>query len=138
MSFLLSNNNNYSPPFNHREIGQEFCKYYYNTFSSCGLNGIAHLYHPEAKITFLEEECVGIIEYNQKLSNIGLPLLSFNNLIGTTQPHNNDTIIISVNGDCCVSNGFRNNNWGKFSDVFVITLFNGNWVIIHHIFKVIA
>jgi hypothetical protein len=132
MSFLLTNNN--PPPLNHKEIGQEFCKYYYNAFSSQGINGISHLYHPEAKITFLEEECIGVIAYNQKLSNIGLPRLTFNNLIGTTQLHSNDCIIINVAGDCCANDGI----WGKFSDVFIITLSNGNWIIIHHIFKAIA
>ena len=132
MSFLLSNNN-INPPFNHREIGQEFCKYYYNTFSFYGLGGITTLYHPEARITFLDEECIGVIAYNQKLMNIGFPKLIFNNLVGTAQPLNNDTIIISVIGECCV----RNDNWGKFNDVFIITLYNNNWIITNHIFKVI-
>jgi len=138
MSFLLSNNNFNAPPLNHKEIGQEFCKHYYNSFSSYGINGVTNLYHQDAQITFLEEECVGLIAYNQKLLNIGLSKLMFNNLIGTTQPHEINSIIISVTGDCCVYNNLQNNNWGKFSDVFIINQINGNWFITHHIFKVIS
>jgi hypothetical protein len=135
MSFLLSNNNFNVPQLNHKEIGQEFCKYYYNAFSSQGLTGVANLYHPDTQITFLEEECVGLVAYNQKLINLGLYKLMFNNLIGTTQPHGLDTIIISVTGDCCAYNGIQ---WGKFSDVFIINQLNNNWIITHHIFKAIS
>ena len=138
MSFILSSNGVQPPPpyphLSHKEIGQEFCKYYYNAFASNGINGIANLYHPEALITFLEEECVGSVAFSQKLNNLGLTRLLFNNLVGTTQPHNNDTVIISVSGDCCA----HTNHWGKFSDVFVISLMGGNWVIVHHIFKVVV
>jgi len=133
MSFLLSNNNLNPPQLNYKEIGEEFCKYYYNSFSSYGINGVINLYHPDARITFLEEECANIIAYNQKLLNIGLSKLMFNNLIGTTQPHGTDTVIISVVGDYCTSN----NIWNKFTDVFIISLLNGNWIITHHIFKII-
>jgi hypothetical protein len=134
MSFLLSNNNFNPLQLNHKELGQEFCKYYYNAFSSYGINGVVNLYHPYAQITFLEEECVGVVAYNQKLINLGLSKLMFNNLIGTTQPHGTDNIIISVAGDCCAHNGI----WGKFTDVFIISLLNGNWIITHHIFKAIS
>jgi len=131
MSFVLSNNNFNIPQLNHKEIGQEFCKYYYNAFSSQGLPGVANLYHQNAQITFLEEECIGIVAYNQKLLNIGLCKLMFNNLVGITQAHDQDTIIISVTGECCAT------CWGKFTDVFIINQQNNNWIITHHIFSLL-
>ena len=135
MSFILFNNN--LPQLNHKETALEFCKHYYNTFSNHGINGIMNLYHSNAQITFLEEECVGMIAYTQKLINSGLSKLIFNNLIGTTQSYNMDAIIINVIGDYSINNGI-NNNWNKFSDVFIINYINNNWIISHHIFKIIV
>ncbi len=139
MSFILSNNNFNVPQLNHKELGQEFCALYYNSFSSHGINGVVNLYHPSAQITFLDEECIGVIAYNQKLINIGISKIVFNNLIGTTQSHGADTIIISITGECCPYIGLHcDNNWNKFSDVFILNQINGNWIISHHIFKVFA
>jgi hypothetical protein len=139
MSFILTNNAiNNQPIFDYKHVGLEFSKYYYNMFSSQGLQNLSNLYDLNALITFLEEECIGFVALNQKMSNLGINKMLFNNLIGTTQPHQDDSVLLNVTGECAVS---TNNSgvpiWGKFNDVFILTLINGNWIIKQHIFKII-
>jgi hypothetical protein len=128
MSFFLSNNNLNSQQFNYKEIGEEFCKYYFNMVSYYDVN---HLYHPQAFITFLEEEFIGVNAYNEKLLSIGSPKFVFNNLNGTIQPLGQN-IIISIN----YYNNILNNNWNKFTNTFILTQLNNNWIIINQIFKI--
>ena len=132
MSFLMPNN---AIPY--QNIAEEFCKAYYNTFASTGSSGIMNLYAPDAIITFAEDECVGQIAFNQKLTNLGISKMTFAELTASAQPHGQDIVLINVSGQFSIAKIQLAPNWMRFTDVFILQKFNESWFIIHHIFKVI-
>lgn len=120
----------------YKQLAEDFCKLFYNAFSSQGFSGIATMYASDALITFVEEECVGSAIFGQKLYSMGFASLLFKDLVGTAQPHGSDTILLNVTGQCSVNASIP--TWGRFSDVFVLSKTNNIWFIQHHMFKVIA
>ena len=118
-----------------KQIAEEFCKGYYSTFSTHGINNIINFYSPSAYITYLNDECVGQLGLSQKLYNLNISTIMFAELDGTSQESGTDIILINVSGKCSPN---QTNNWMRFTDVFILQQHGGAWYIIHHIFKIIA
>jgi hypothetical protein len=124
----------------YKQIGEEFCKVYYENMMKNGLNGVSHLYCPNICITFLDDECSQLIALNQKFQNLGIARFNYSHISGIVQPIGNDNIVINVTGHCA-SVGINGmcSEWTRFSETFILARYNDTnlWAIRQQLYKLV-
>lgn len=122
---------------NYKKIISEFCKHYYETINNSGFAGLQGLYRPNAYITFLEDESEGYEIFMQKLYNLRIRKMGYNNVTFVGQPVGDKSLIINVTGNCCTYNfnGVQT-QWCRFSETIILSRDNNNrFFICQSIFK---
>lgn len=142
---LLNNlNNNLNilfPSIHYNSISKSFIETYYNFLHSNHQN-IYNFYLDNSKLTYNNEEILGIELIKQKYANLNLkePKFTINNF--NAQPIDNNKIIITVIGT--MENklnssilSFNISNKNNYHETFILVNNNNSWFIQNHIFNII-
>jgi len=142
---LLNNlNNNLNilfPSIHYNNISKSFIETYYNLLH-CNHQNICNFYLDNSKLTYNNEEILGIELIKQKYANLNLkePKFTINNF--NAQPIDNNKIIITVIGT--MENklnssilSFNISNKNNYHETFILVNNNNSWFIQNHIFNII-
>lgn len=138
----LNNNLNFLfPSIYYTNISKSFIETYYNSLHSNHQN-IVNLYLHNSKLTYNNEEYLGIELIKQKYNFLDLkePKFTINNF--NAQPIDNNKIIITVIGT--IENklnssilSFNISNKNNYHETFILVNINNSWFIQNHIFNII-
>ena len=138
----LNNNLNFLfPSIYYNNISKSFIETYYNSLHSNHRN-IVNLYLHNSKLTYNNEEYLGIELIKQKYNFLDLkePKYVINNF--NSQPIDNNKIIITVIGT--IENklnssilSFNISNKNNYHETFILVNINNSWFIQNHIFNII-
>lgn len=120
-------------------IGEEFCRIYYNK-NVYGVNNTFDLYHPDVVCSIENETIQGAYNLLIKLTSLGIARFEYYDISGCSQITNlnNGDILISVNGSLKYFNLWGvSSYWMKFNEIFVLGNFGGRYFIKNYVIKIL-
>jgi len=128
----------YDVATNYKYIGENLVEQYISIYDSMDYRQLDSCFHPNAKITFIEEEMVGFnAMLNTAYYNHGI--VKFDHQINSidTQPLGDTTVMIMITGLIAVNSNFVDVR--HFSEVILVNRqSSGAYVIINSILRLIA
>lgn len=128
----------YDIPTHYKKIGEGLVNVYINVYDSSDYSQLESCYHPEAKITFIEEEIVGCINFIYTACN-NYGITKFKHRIDSidSQPLGDKTMMVMMTGLIVVNEDYTTPR--HFSEVLLLTQKqNGDFLIINSIFRLIS
>ena len=120
----------------YEELGQEFCRYYYNMFDG-EFPSLSKLYVGSPCITFNNKKFSTLYDVYLNLIGDGIWSFKHNNITGNCQPMGENSVLINVNGFISINSSFKKY---KFNETIVLTRENcyaSKFYISNSIFKLI-
>lgn len=121
------------------KISQSFADKYYNDISSKGINSVVGLFHRDCLVVIENNKLYGGYNWLLNFTDSGVHKFIYQNISGTSQPINNNQILISVVGLVKgVSFWNRETEWMRFNEVFVLDNYAGNnFIIRNYMFRIV-
>lgn len=132
----FNTNNDYL--VNYHQIVNKFCDLYYSGMANKGLSSLLYLFDQNAICNYNGFESIGVYGLLAQLSSEHISRIIYDKLSCSyvTLKQSSD-LLIQVNGLCKgVNFAEYQSNIFFFSDTFVLTNINGNFIVSSYIFKV--
>jgi hypothetical protein len=124
---------------NHKKIGEEFCKLYYQNMIKGGFSNVLGLFTTDAKCNFMDQEFIGAYNILVNLSQKQIHKFVYSNIYANYQSDLSN-VLISASGNITAIPFVKNAGISKpfkFTETFILKNINGSYFITNYIFRLI-
>jgi hypothetical protein len=118
-----------------KSIANEFCTYYYTNMELSGIRNILNLYTVTSKINYLNTELIGANAFFELFCNNKIQKIKYSNVLISQQVIDNTHLLINITGYYNIITEISILPQTIFSEVFIISKENNNYIILYQLFK---